>query len=135
VIAGVIFVVIAGLCVIGGIALGGIGVDPGSAPRGVVPGPSVIKPPADTSGAGISKANIGEGIWEVGVDVKAGKYKTDGAQDASIPMCYWDLRTGSETGDFVDQGVVNSPEAPGRVTLKKGQFFKTSGCKPWQPVK
>jgi hypothetical protein len=77
---------------------------------------------------------IRQGTWEVGVDVKAGKYRTGGALPSSIPMCYWDVRDGSPTGDFRAQGVTKVDES-GIVVLKKGQFFKTSGCEDWYPAK
>jgi hypothetical protein len=77
---------------------------------------------------------IREGTWEVGVDVKPGKYRTGGALEASIPMCYWDVRDGAPTGDFVDQGVTKVGES-GIVVLKKGQYFKTSGCEAWYAAK
>lgn len=78
---------------------------------------------------------IGPGIWQVGPDVKPGKYKTPGASDSAIPMCYWDVRKGSEEGEIGAQGVTNEASAQGVVTLAKGQWFNTSGCKPWTLVK
>lgn len=74
---------------------------------------------------------IQEGTWIVGTDVKPGKYKTLGAADSQIPMCYWDVRTGSETGEIIAQGVKDKANAQGLVTLKKGQYFTTSGCSDW----
>ena len=77
---------------------------------------------------------IRKGTWRVGEDVKPGKYRTNGALPSEIPMCYWDVRQGSETGDYLDQGVTKVDE-PGLVTLKKGQYFKTTGCEEWYEVK
>lgn len=75
---------------------------------------------------------IREGTWEVGSDVKPGKYKTKGALETVIPMCYWDVKTGDR---ITDQGVKNKPNEQGIVTLKKGQVFTTSGCNEWYPFK
>lgn len=80
-------------------------------------------------------ATIGEGTHEVGRTVKPGKYTTTGAVVGVLTLCYWDVRTGSETGDIGAQGVRNKADAPGIVTLRKGQFFTTSGCETWTPVK
>ena len=73
-------------------------------------------------------STIREGTWQVGSDVKPGKYKTKGALDSVIPMCYWDVKTGDR---ITDQGVKNKPNEQGIVTLKKGQVFTTSGCELW----
>lgn len=74
---------------------------------------------------------VGQGTWEVGVDVPAGKYKTKGAIEGPLMLCYWDVRMGSEDGKIGAQGVKNQANAQGLVTLKKGQFFTTSGCQDW----
>lgn len=79
-------------------------------------------------------AGIGEGTWVVGKDIKAGKYRTTGASDSSIPLCYWDIRTGSESGTIKTQGVKATATAQGLVTLKTGEYFTTSGCKTWTPA-
>lgn len=119
------------ICGCGGAWLLGLGNSEGT-PRGVVQTPTTIKPP---SASGAKKpVSISDGTWEVGVDVPAGKFKTDGAEKRDILMCYWEVRAKSEQGDFVAQGVITKVNAPGRVTLSKGQFFTTSGCADWKPV-
>jgi hypothetical protein len=114
----------------------GIGkTDPSDQPSGgVVQTPTTIGPPPSTPAPPHKPVGISDGTWEVGVDIPPGKFKTSGAENRSILMCYWDVRTGSETGAFVAQGVINKLNAPGRVTLKKGQFFTTSGCDDWKPI-
>lgn len=82
----------------------------------------------------MSPGMIQEGTWIVGKDVQAGKYQTVGAWDVQMPMCYWDVRIGSETGDIIAQGVKDSVTAKGYVTLKAGQYFTTSGCADWTQV-
>ena len=73
---------------------------------------------------------IGEGEWLVGEDVKAGRYKTKGAEDSLFTFCAWTVYD-KEDGDAIDFGTSDNEKAPGRVTLKKGNAFHTNGCKPW----
>lgn len=75
---------------------------------------------------------IREGQWEVGTDVKPGKYKTKGAQDSVITLCIWTVKKGE---NYVDSGTVNETDAQGLVTLKTGQTFETNGCQEWYLVK
>jgi hypothetical protein len=134
IVGGLVALVILG-CGAGVLALGGavkegvktVEVDASRSATGAPKQKAAVKAPAP--------ARIGEGTWEVGTDVKPGKYKTSGAADSVMPMCYWDVRKGSETGEFKDQGLVDSATAQGRVTLKAGDFFKTSGCNNWTAVK
>jgi hypothetical protein len=69
---------------------------------------------------------ISDGIHEVGVDVKAGQYKTNVPEGA---ICYWDRST-DDGGDYELQ------EGPARlsVTLKKGESFETEDCGTWKRV-
>lgn len=93
--------------------------------------PAVVSsPPAPR--VSLRPDTIREGTWEVGTDVKPGKYKTRGAVDSRIPMCYWDVKVGDE---ITDQGVKDQTDAQGIVTLKKGEVFTTSGCEEWYAVK
>jgi hypothetical protein len=77
-------------------------------------------------------ADIQAGTWRVGSDVKPGRYVTKGASNKSNPLCYWDVRTGSEDGPIKTQGVKDTMTAQGVVTLVKGQYFTTIGCQPWK---
>lgn len=75
-----------------------------------------------------STNEIGPGTWVVGSEVEAGSYRTSGAAGA---LCYWHTAK-DDTDETIDQqGVISEPKQPGRVTLKKGQYFKTSGCEDW----
>lgn len=132
IVLGLLVIVVLGLC--GGLLFQLSGDDK--------PKPVIISPSATTArvvpSTQVKKASaptIGEGTWEVGVDVQPGKYKTAGANDSISGLCYWDVRKNNEEGDFVSQGVIDSKLEPGRVTLVKGQFFKTSGCQDWVSVK
>jgi hypothetical protein len=72
------------------------------------------------------KSTISNGIHEVGVDVKAGQYKTNVPEGE---LCYWD-RSRDDRGDYELQ------EGPARlsVTLKKGESFETEDCGTWKRV-
>lgn len=72
---------------------------------------------------------IGEGTYEVGPDVSPGKYRTAGAEPSPFQVCYWTVR--SAKGEVLDVGAINGEDEPANVTLKKGQEFQSSGCKPW----
>ena len=76
------------------------------------------------------KSTISDGIHEVGVDVKAGQYKT------SVPegeFCYWERSRGED--DISDSTSIYK-EGPARlsVTIKKGEFFETEDCGTWKRV-
>jgi hypothetical protein len=75
------------------------------------------------------KSTISDGIHEVGLDVKAGQYKT------SVPegeICYWERRI----GDAISDSTSRYKEGPARlsVTLKKGEVFETEDCGTWTMV-
>lgn len=73
---------------------------------------------------------IGQGEFEVGPDVTAGKYRTAGAAEGVVSLCtYFVSKTGST--DYTDFGTVSNITEPAIVTLKTGQTFKSSGCQPW----
>lgn len=75
---------------------------------------------------------IREGMWEVGTDIKPGKYKTKGALEGIITLCTWSVMKGD---NYVDVGSVNETTAQGVVTLKAGQTFETNGCQTWYAAK
>lgn len=71
---------------------------------------------------------IEEGVWEVGVDVRPGKYKV---HEALVGDCYWQISPAG--GDDI---VANDNPTGGRpvVILKKGQEFTNEGCGTWSKV-
>jgi len=71
----------------------------------------------------------GDGTYEVGVDVKPGKYKPTGGDG-----CYW-ARLSSLDGDF-DSIIANEyADGPQTVTIKKSdKGFKSSNCGEWVKV-
>lgn len=73
-------------------------------------------------------AMAGDGIYQVGVDVKPGTYVSDPSPSGN---CYWERNNG---GDGVESIIANDNTA-GRsiVTIRKGdKFFKSSGCSDWR---
>jgi hypothetical protein len=76
-----------------------------------------------------------EGVYEVGVDMQPGKYKTAGPDpDDAFPNCYYArLKTGDGSlGDIIDN---NNSQGPVTVTVKTSDgMFDTSGCQAWVKV-
>lgn len=72
-----------------------------------------------------------DGVWTVGTDIPAGRYRTT---EAVGSRCYWQI---SKTGGDSVMDIINN-DLPGggrpQVTLKKGQDFKTSDCGKWRKV-
>ncbi|WP_329218201.1 hypothetical protein OG352_18250 [Streptomyces sp. NBC_01485] len=104
-----------------------------AAAKGAAPTETAAKPatpttePADITAASAAKIS-GDGEYLVGQDMEPGTYKTKGPTDGS--MCYWE-RAKDSSGDF-DSIITNgTPTGTGRVTVKKGEVFKTQGCQDW----
>lgn len=77
---------------------------------------------------------IGDGTFEVGADVPAGKYKTTGPDpDELIPNCYF-ARLHRNDGSLNDIIQNNNSKGPVVVTLKVGEYFETQGCAEWVKV-
>ncbi|MGH3759991.1 hypothetical protein [Actinophytocola sp.] len=72
-------------------------------------------------------AEFSDGLFQVGVDVQAGAYRTDGPDGSNAGGCYWS-RTGPR-GDLIQNGVVNDA---GTVTIRKGERIDSAGCLPWR---
>ncbi|WP_455360488.1 hypothetical protein [Streptomyces sp. SYSU K21746] len=122
----------------------GAGVKPGptvtvTAKAGAAPAPTVTKTvtrteaakPAKTEEAGPAASFAGDGQYLVGEDIKPGTYKTAGA-DGSFG-CYW-ARLKDASGEFDAIIANNNLKGPGRVTLRKGEYFETNRCQEWKKV-
>lgn len=72
------------------------------------------------------KSNISDGLHEIGVDVKPGKYKTSGPDGSNPAGCYyaWKTSFGSDA-DIIDNELTNGKAT---VILKKDQFFEVKSC-------
>ncbi|WP_225850626.1 hypothetical protein [Streptomyces sp. HPF1205] len=90
------------------------------------PKPTTTPPPKPVAAPEVS----GDGEYLVGQDMKPGTYKTSGPADG---LCYWE-RDKDSSGEF-DSIIANgTPTGTGRVTVKKGEVFKTQGCEDWTKV-
>ncbi|MFC9286960.1 hypothetical protein, partial [Streptomyces sp. NPDC057052] len=92
---------------------------------------TVTARPKKTEPAGPATTFSGEGEYLVGEDVKPGTYKTAGSEGAF--GCYWE-RAKDASGEFGSIIANNNLEGPGRVTLNKGEYFKTNRCQEWKRV-
>lgn len=73
---------------------------------------------------------VDDGVWTVGVDLPAGKYRTTEAVSSD---CYWSItKTGTNGSDIVQNGIPGGGRPS--VTLKKGQDFETQRCGTWRKV-
>ena len=83
--------------------------------------PKVAPPPAIAD-------TIEDGLWEVGVDVQIGQYKTLKAIESGS-TCYWQISPVGKPDTIIDNAIVTG----GRpiVTIKKGQTFESQGCGVW----
>jgi len=68
----------------------------------------------------------GDGVYEVGVDIKPGTYKSSGGGG----MCYYAENGDANGNDILSNNIVNSG-APAVTSVSAGHFFETSGCGDW----
>ncbi|MGW3735165.1 hypothetical protein [Streptomyces sp. NPDC005148] len=94
---------------------------------------TVTAKPKPVKKSGPPSSFSGEGQFLVGEDIQAGTYRTSGPEDSVIPNCYW-ARLKNASGEF-DAIIANDNiQGQGRVTVNKGEYFKTSGCQDWEKV-
>ena len=72
-----------------------------------------------------AKSEFGDGVYEVGVDIIAGTYKT-----AGTPSCYWEKAPLTGTS-IIDNDL---PGGPSTVAIEEGILFKSQGCGTWSRV-
>ncbi len=71
-----------------------------------------------------------DGGYEVGTDIAAGKYRSNG--DTSICIAY--VLPNSDTEYSIVKHKTITGEGAQNVTLKSGTYFKTSGCGEWKKI-
>jgi hypothetical protein len=87
-------------------------------------------PPAPAGPA----TTMGSGVYQVGVDVLAGQYKTPGPPEgAVIDMCYW-ARQKDDSGEFESLITNGTLQGPGSVTINDGEFVELTGDCTWTKV-
>ncbi|WP_129840385.1 hypothetical protein [Streptomyces sp. RFCAC02] len=84
--------------------------------------------PTPTKDPGPASTFAGDGEYLVGEDIAPGTYKTAGPDDDF--GCYW-ARLKNASGEFDAIIANNNLNGPGRVTLKKGEYFQTQRCQEW----
>lgn len=75
----------------------------------------------------------GDGEYMVGQDMQPGTYKTAGPATGSLGDCYWERdkdSSGSMSSIIANDNLAGS----GRVTVNKGEIFKSKGCQDWSKV-
>lgn len=73
----------------------------------------------------IEQNSFGNGVWEVGVDVQPGKYKTAGSSS-----CYWEKT--DRSGEIIDNDALDGPST---VVIEASVFtFTSQRCGTWQLV-
>ncbi|WP_069173209.1 hypothetical protein [Streptomyces griseus] len=105
-----------------------------------VPGPKVTvtktatvtaPPPKQPKPKGPPTTVEGDGEYLVGEDMKAGTYRTSGPEGSF--GCYWE-RARNASGEF-DAIIANDNlDGSGRVTVDKGEVFKSTRCQEWKRV-
>lgn len=78
--------------------------------------------------------SVGDGTYEVGTDLVAGRYKTTGPNVSNIvPSCYWS-RSKDDSGETSAIIANDNLRGPASVTIRKGEFFTASGGCKWTKV-
>lgn len=92
------------------------------APQQPAPAPAAPAGPATTAG---------DGTYQVGVDITAGRYKTPGPDKTSVvPNCYYQ-RAKNDSGSFDAIIANNNSAGPNSVTVNKGEFVTFAGGCNW----
>lgn len=79
-----------------------------------------------SDGAGAD--TIDNGVYEVGVDVQPGRYKSPGPDDPSLTYCSYRVSNDEAADDIVAS---ENSQGPGVVTLESGQYFSSENCQQW----
>lgn len=101
-----------------------------TAPATEAPKPTTTKPKPSKK-AGPATSFDGDGEYLVGEDIAAGTYKTAGSADDF--GCYWE-RDKDSSGEFSSIIANDNLNGSGRVTVHKGEIFKTERCQTWKKV-
>lgn len=93
--------------------------------RTIQPEPVVVQ---TTPEPAAKPAALSEGVYEVGVDIEPGKYKTDGPERDGYHCIYWRYRDDTLSAPSLGAG---SAKGPNQFTAKVGEFVKLSGPCEW----
>jgi hypothetical protein len=79
-------------------------------------------------------AGVTAGTYQVGIDIRPGRYKTQGAPPGSVTdICYWG-RLKNDSGEFSAVIANELFQGNGVLTTKRGEFLKLTGDCVWQRV-
>lgn len=76
-------------------------------------------------------SSVSDGTYQVGVDVVAGRYKTDGPGSTSIMDSCYLQRSKDDSGEFGSIIANDNVTGPSSVTVKKGEFVTFRGGCTW----
>lgn len=88
---------------------------------------ATLEPPAPP---GQPKTIFAEGLYQVGVDIAPGIYRSAGANGSNPAGCYWARLKSLNTSDYIDSNISNGPQVVQIDPTDKA--FKTTACQPWQ---
>lgn len=72
---------------------------------------------------------VSDGSYLVGTDMKAGTYRSAGADGDSVECIAYASRQPNETSTYL-RGSTHS--GPSIITLNTGEYFNVVGCQPWR---
>lgn len=99
-----------------------------AAPAAIVT--AAVQPPVVSTPAGPATA-MGDGTYEVGIDLVVGKYKTPGSGGSgALDSCYW-ARLKDDSGELGSIIANDNFNGPATITVKKGELLKLSGGCAW----
>jgi hypothetical protein len=75
--------------------------------------------------AASEKSQFGDGIWQVGIDIISGVYRSPGGGS-----CYWAKLGSANTDDIVNNGGFT----PNQTIEVDSPWFQSSGCGTWQKL-
>ena len=79
----------------------------------------------DGQQAAIDANSFSDGLYQVGADIQAGQYHTDGGD-----TCYWAKLSTSDTSSYIDNNLSAGPQT---VTIDS-PYFDSEGCGTWTKV-
>lgn len=109
---------------------------PAAAPAAAAPAAAAPAPQTETVAAQPAgpATTVSDGTYEVGVDMAAGRYKTEGPSASNaLDMCYWERAStdSGELGSIIANEIV---QGPGSVTVQNGEFATLRGGCTWTRV-
>lgn len=122
-----------GLAAVGAVACGTGHPAAASHPTADTQPKAASQPPSHSAAndAGM-RTNFTDGVWQVGLDIPAGTYKTGGVNRSGLSdFCTWQRAVGqaARDGDFEGQPL-HTISNPAKITLFKGDaFYTTGGCR------